>query len=459
MSLQLIFAARQSTPFEISIGSLTPLLIGLAIVALLIFIGKVPVTYNIRNLSVRWVSTVLTGLAFTMVIGTLTVMLAFVNGMYKLAEGSGQPGNVLIFSEGATDETFSNLGYGDVGKIELVNGVQLNANEQRMVSRETFLVVVQPVVVEVAGRPTRRFLQVRGVDDSQMAGSVHGMELVEPGEWISREGVTMLDDGSTTAIQAIIGEGVATTLGRDRLPEDRKKAQDPDVLVAGDLFSLGGRQWIVKGVFKSSGSTFDSEIWAKRDIVGPMFGKNTYTSLVLRTAGAPEAAKMQKYFEKDFKDAAVRAYQEKEYYSSLAQTTKQFLVAIIVITAIMSIGGICGVMNTMFAAVANRIRDIGVLRILGFSRMDVQMSFLLESLVLALIGGASGCLLGCLAHGSKASSIVSSGPGGGKFVVLELVVSGDVIAVGLTATLVMGLLGGILPSIRAMFVRPLESLR
>ncbi|ADB17629.1 protein of unknown function DUF214 [Pirellula staleyi DSM 6068] len=458
MPFDLLLAA-ETTPFEISLDSLEPLLVGVAIIVLLMVIGKVPVTYNIRNLSVRWVSTALTGLAFTMVIGTLTVMLAFVNGMVKLAEGSGQPGNVLIFSEGSTDETFSNLGFSDVGEIELVDGILRDEENKPMVSRETFLVVNQPVVVQQANRPARRFLQVRGVEDSRMAGRVHGMQLIAGGEWITREGVRTLADGKTNAIQAILGEGVATTLGRDRKPEDLAKAKDPTQLVAGDLFSLGGRDWIVMGVFKSSGSTFDSEIWAKRDIVGPMFGKNTYTSLVLRTAGAPEAQKLQKYFNEEYTRASVKAYQESEYYKSLAQTTKQFLYAIIVITAIMSIGGICGVMNTMFAAVANRMRDIGVLRILGYSRMDVQMSFLLESLVLALVGGASGCLMGCLAHGLKASSIVSSGPGGGKFVVLELVVSGDVIAVGLTATLVMGLLGGILPSIRAMFIRPLESLR
>jgi ABC-type antimicrobial peptide transport system permease subunit len=89
----------------------------------------------------------------------------------------------------------------------------------------------------------------------------------------------------------------------------------------------------------------------------------------------------------------------------------------------------------------------------------VQASFLLESLVLARVGGAAGCAAGSLAHGIKAASIVGGGQGGGKFVVLEMVVSGDIIAVGLALSLAMGLLGGFLPSIRATLVRPLESLR
>jgi len=117
------------------------------------------------------------------------------------------------------------------------------------------------------------------------------------------------------------------------------------------------------------------------------------------------------------------------------------------------------VMNTMFAAVSQRSKDIGVLRILGFSRLHVQASFLLESLVLSLVGGAAGCALGSLIHGTKAASIVGGNQGGGKFVVLEMIVSGDIIAVGLTLSLAMGLLGGFIPSIRAMLVRPLESLR
>src|SRR5262245_55269803 len=79
-----------------------------------LFMGRVPLGYNIRNLIVRWRVTLLTALAFTLVIGLLTVMMAFVNGMYRLTESSGQPGNVIVLSDGATDELFSNLGRKDV---------------------------------------------------------------------------------------------------------------------------------------------------------------------------------------------------------------------------------------------------------------------------------------------------------------------------------------------------------
>src|SRR5687768_12453208 len=111
--------AVESTPLSISPWSLLPLVIGLVIVAALAVLGKVPVRYNVRNLTVRWRTTLMTGLAFTLVIALNTVMLAFVNGMYRLTQGSGQPGNVMVLSEGATDEAFSNLGFSDIGDIEL----------------------------------------------------------------------------------------------------------------------------------------------------------------------------------------------------------------------------------------------------------------------------------------------------------------------------------------------------
>ena len=111
---------------------------------------------------------------------------------------------------------------------------------------------------------------------------------------------------------------------------------------------------------------------------------------------------------------------EKDYYSGLSETSKQFLYAIIFVTAVMAVGGVFGVMNTMFAAISHRIKDIGVLRILGYARWHILVSFLLESLVIALIGGLAGCAIGSLFNGLSANSMVGSGNGGGKTVVITL---------------------------------------
>jgi len=444
---------------RIAAWSLLPLGVGLLLIAMLALLGRVPLRYNLRNLQVRWLSSLLTVVAFTVVIALLTVMLAFVNGMYKLTKGSGQPGNVMVLSEGSTDEAFSNLGFSDTGDIELLPGIIRDEQNRPLVSRETYVVVNQPVRIRQPGRPRGRFTQVRGVDDAALSGAVHALELQPGGEWISQEGVRATGEGQSY-IQAVIGEGIARELGRDRPPEELAQAKNPERLDVGETFPLGGRTWIVVGVIRYSGATFDSEVWAKRDIVGKQFGKPSYTSLVLRTAGAAEALQLEQFLNKEYTKAAVQAYRETEYFAALAETTKQFLVSIIFVTLIMSIGGVCGVMNTMFAAVAQRSKDIGVLRILGYSRLDVQASFLLEALVLALAGGVAGCALGFQAHGWQAASVISRNePGSSKFVVLEMIVSGDIIAAGLATALIIGLIGGVLPSIWAMLTRPLESLR
>ena len=126
----------------------------------------------------------------------------------------------------------------------------------------------------------------------------------------------------------------------------------------------------------------------------------------------------------------------------------------------MAIGGIFGVMNTMFAAVAQRIKDIGVLRILGFKRWQVLVSFLLESLVIALAGGLLGFGFGSLCNGWTATSVISQRPGGGgKTVMLRLVVDAQVLMAGAIFTLVMGRLGGLIPALSATRLKILDTLR
>jgi len=301
-------------------------------------------------------------------------------------------------------------------------------------------------------------LQVRGVDDAPLAGRVHGMNLAD-GRWLSREGVTSGGEGKPDVLEAVIGMGMARELGSTRTAEELAKAPNRNRLDLGDFFTLGERKWMVVGVMAPTGSTFDSEIWAKRGIVAPMFGKNSYSSVVLRTANAAEAQKLKRYLNDDYAKS-VQAYVETEYFANMQETAKQFLIAIIIFAVVMSVGGLFGVMNTMFATVAQRSRDIGVLRMLGYSRSEVLASFLVESLCLAILGGGIGCLLaGFTANGWEFHSIIGSGQGGGKFVSLSMVVSGDIIATGMTVSLLIGALGGLLPAISAMLVKPLYSLR
>ena len=474
--LMLLYVLVVSVP--ISIG-----LLGILILQLLGILKRVPFQYNLRNLLVRWKTNSLTAVAFILVVALLTVMLAFVNGMYELTSKSGIAENVFVLADGATDELFSNLGYGDIKEIALQPGVARDENNEPLVSWELYCVASQPIlyrtcpkckeVVPVArfgrqleqhGSPPcpgsglkitdsrdRRLLQVRGIEDPLKTSIVHNMQL-KVGNWFSQSGVQTLSNSISAeqAIQAVIGDGLSRELG----PDAGKPA-----LEVGDTFDLGPRKWIVVGILNSSGTTYDSEIWAKFQLVGQQFGKPTYTTAVLRSTDVETARTLADYLKKEYKKPAVMAQLETAYFASLNTTNLQFLIGIVVVMLIMAIGSAFGVMNTMFAAIAQRTKDIGVLRILGYTRWQVLTSFFMEALLLAVVGGGIGILLGSLSHGLTATSNIASGPGGGKSVVIKLVVDQYVLLTGIAFSLFMGCVGGLIPALSAMRLKPLESLR
>jgi putative ABC transport system permease protein len=434
----------------------------LAVVLLLLLINRVPLSYTLRNLSVRWITTLLTVLAFIVVVGLMVVMLAFTTGMRRMTEDTGEPANVLVLSEGADDEVFSNVDPGVAAELERMPLVVAADAQRKMASRETYLIINQPIAHPRPGGPHGRFLQVRGAVDAALAARVHNIELHGKGKWFSQAGTQENPDKnakSQNLIQVVLGEGIARELAKDRTPEQAAAAGNKERLDDGDTFTLGWRQCIVTGVMKSSGSTYNSEIWGKQDVVAPLFGKSSVTSLVLRAADAAAAVKLRDDIKNNFKQASVVPRLEKDYYAALSETSKQFLYAIIFVTAVMAIGGMFGVMNTMFAAISHRIKDIGVLRILGYARWQILVSFLLESLVIALIGGLVGCAIGSLFNGLSANSMVGSGNGGGKTVALNLVVDANIWAAGMFLAVLMGAIGGLIPAISAVRLRLLDALR
>ncbi len=442
--------------FPVAVGGLVAAVTGLQLAGVL---PMVPLRYNFRNLVVRWRTTLLTGLAFTLVVGLMTVMLAFVNGMYALTRGSAIPGNVIILADGATDEVFSDLGYGDIGTLankDYVRKATVRRGGQDeavpLVSWELYQVISQEIPNATPGGRMRRFVQVRGVEDPVVSGMIHELALHDGGAWFDEvAGVqAVAGRGNEQYVQGVLGEGLARELGHDV----GKPALGP-----GDTFELGPRKWVVVGVMKSGGKTFDSEVWAKRKVVGEMLRKDTRSTAVIRVADGLAAAKVAEDITAGFKSPAVRARTEADYFETLNSTNEQFLYAIMGVALFMAVGGVFGVMNTMFAAIAQRTRDIGVLRILGFGRWQILVSFFLESLLLAFIGGLIGCALGSLANGWSATSQLSSGAGGGRSVVLKLVVDGRLLATGLGFSLVMGCIGGLLPALSAVRLRVLDSLR
>ncbi len=454
----------------------------------LLAVGKVPLAYNLRNVRVRWKTNAMTAFAFTCVIGLMVFLLAFVNGMNNLTENSGVPGNVFVLSDGSTDEVLSNLGYGDLDNVERVvvtldaknkplaepvrvATVERDGRPKFLASRETYYNINQLIPLragewdahlathpEDRGQPPRqlrrRFVQVRSVEDPEVSAAVHNVDLYPGGRWFSASGV----DGQSR-IECVLGEGVAGVLGED---QGKKRLQPGDEFVLGDEKTM---RWVVTGVMRSEGKTFGSEVWVRRfNRITKPFGKENYTTLVLRTEqDTIEASRaMAHHLGARYTQQKLKAFAEPDYFAELTKTNNFFLTAVVIVAVVMAIGGVFGMMTTMFASIAQRIRDIGVLRLLGFKRWQVTISFLIESLTIAAIGGAVGCFVAWFfADGKSSVSTLSGGGGGpgGKSFALTIDVDAQVMALGMTFTLVMGRLGGLVPAMSAMRMKILDSLR
>ncbi len=406
----------------------------------------IPLKYNARNLIVRWWTTALTAVGFTLVVALLVVMLAFVEGLKDLASHAGHPGNVILLRDGANDELFSDINVADVHQslqgLWSVNDELVRDNDIPLVSFEVYSIATQETPPGYpGGRPTYRFLQIRGIEDPDISGRVHMLRLKTGGRWFNRNGT-----------ECVMGEGIAKTLG----------------LGLGDSFQPRPGlppTWRVVGIMDTAGSPFDSEIWSKREEVGKYFGKDNeqtkqsfYTSIVVRTPDYPTAKRNAELF-RNLSEIKINAMPEKDYYDKLSESIMTFQFSAIFIAIVMAVGGMFGLMNTMFAAVAQRVKDIGVLRILGYPRRSILLSFLLESLLIACIGGLLGLLIGSIVDGIQQTGQLSSGQGGGKTVVFKMIVNASVIKTATQFTVGMGLLGGFLPALSAMRLKPLDAVR
>jgi putative ABC transport system permease protein len=433
----------------------------LALAQAVLPVAKVPFRYNLRNLQARWKTTVVTALAFTLVVGLVATMLAFVRGMDRLTESSGRPGNVVILSDGAVDETFSNLPNASIEELpsDMQAAVERGPDGKFLATKEVYVVAVYTIPTKTDGPPKRRFVQMRGLDDIPNAAVVHSIEL-DKGEWLSPSGVHEVNvrkEGrayQTTAKEVILGNGIARTFGTD---------VGKATLVPGDVVQIGPVDWYVAGIMKENNSSYGSEIWALDTHVQGTFGRGlgSYSSFVARTKTESVAVKAAKELRENHSGLrSYNAYTEQEYFARLANTSAGFSAAIMVIAVALTIGGVLGVMNTMFAAISQRTKDIGVLRLLGFKRFQILCSFLLESLVIAAVGGLAGLAASyLLADGLTVNSIVGGQGGGGKSVVLRMTVDLSVLLSAGILTFLMGAVGGFIPSVSAMRLKPLESLR
>jgi len=230
---------------------------------------------------------------------------------------------------------------------------------------------------------------------------------------------------------------------------DGRALLSPELVVEGMAigrsFTLQRRDWMIVGVFDAGGSGFESEIWGDVDVIGPAFNRGGYHSVTLRMRDPSTISALNSELEHNPR-MQVQAVQERKYYEDQSGVVSGQLLGLAVFVAIvMGIGAAFGAMNTMYALVAARTREIGTLRALGFSKVSILTAFVVESTFLAIVGGALGCLIALPANG------MISAAGGANFAEIEFAfrLSGTSLVVAMVLAVLMGVAGGLLPAFRA----------
>ncbi len=381
----------------------------------------VPLSYSYRNLRVRWKTTLMTASAFTLVVAALVVMLAFVRGVEEACTASGEPENVLLLAKGDNDEVMSRLDHVVVSQVENTRGVARDAANKPLASRELFMVLQHQD--ERTG--AYRFLQLRGV--LPVALQVHTVVHVTSGKAFR-----------PNQSEVMIGKAVQRETG----------------FQVGDLLEVGRKRWRISGVFEAKGSALESEVWTDLSELASQFRREgSFSSVVLRAPSAEVAAELSERLAHS-RSVRVEAMTETTYYQKQAEGAGVMRWAAWVIAWFMGVGAMFGVMNTMFAAIVQRTKDIAVLRIMGFEAGHILLSFLLEATLIAVLGGGLGLALGYGANGFTQSTVI-----GARQIDFSFRIDAGIIGFAGVATVVMGILGGGLPALSAMRIKPLEALR
>lgn len=318
----------------------------------------IPLSYIARNLWVRRVTTLLTAGGMALVVFVFATVLMMSEGIRATLVATGQPDNVLVLRKGAGAEINSAISRDQAGIIESLPGIATNGSGERLVSREP--VVLNNLPKRSNGKPSN--VTVRGT-------SALGLEL-RPQVKITQG--RMFRPGSS---EIITGKSIANGFRGTDLGETLHFAQ---------------RDWVVVGVFDSGKTGFDSEIWGDAEQMMAAFRRNAYSTMVFRLADAGAFEKVKNLIDTDQR-LQVEAKPEIQFYAEQSESLATFIRILgLSLSIIFSIGAVVGAMITMFAAVAQRVGEIGTLRALGFRRSAVLAAFLLESLLLSLVGGCMG---------------------------------------------------------------------
>ncbi|HEV3220631.1 MAG TPA: ABC transporter permease [Candidatus Acidoferrales bacterium] len=383
----------------------------------------IPVIYNLRSVRVRWTSSVVAVVGIAGTVGVFVAILAIAIGFRSTLVSSGSPSNALILRAGSNTEMVGAVSLDQVHIIEGEPGIVRDAKGP----------VVSPEVVVIAPFPlistgTDANVQVRGV--SARALDVRDSVHVLPG-------------------------GRFFTPGLDELVVGKNAVRTYAGLNLGSTVQMAGINWKVVGIFDAGGSSFDSEVWCDATLLDQAYNRapNVFQSVTVRLPSASDFPKFKDSLTSD-PQLTVSVDREIDYYSKQSQGLTDFIVVIGTgIALVMGVGAIVGALNTMYSAVSERSREIATMRALGFGAGSVVISFMIESLLIAAIGGVVGCLAVLPLNGLTTSTLnfqtFSS-------IAFAFRVTPVLLAGGMIFALLMGLVGGTPPAFRAAR-RPITS--
>jgi putative ABC transport system permease protein len=373
-----------------------------------------PLYYNVRNVRVRWQVTLLAVGGIALVVAVFAVLMAMSEGFKTALKSTGRTDNAIIVQPGSASELTSGVPLEHRNVIMVDDRVARGADGQPLASWELVIVVSLPKATD--GSPTNVTFRA-----------------VPPRAFEVRGGIRVV-------------EGRSFTPGMDEVIVGRKLTERMQGLRLGGTVKYQHKQLPIVGVFESQGGAFESEIWGDFDTFGAIFQRGSGSnSLVVRMKDPAAIPELDRWI-KSQPQMQLQAVEERKYYEEQAGPLAAILRTLASAVAfIMGVGAVFGAMNTMYAIVAARTREIGTLRALGFSRRSILASFLIESVILALVGGAVGCLLAFPMNG------FSTGTGQTQSfseIAFAFRITSGIVLTGMTFAAVMGVVGGLLPAFR-----------
>jgi putative ABC transport system permease protein len=384
----------------------------------------IPISYNIRNLKLRKGLTIMTALGIALTVTTAIFLMALLAGLQRAFVSSGNPRNVLVLRKGSEAELQSGFDHTLFATLTTLPGIGKDIHGQPMVSGELVVVIVLPRK-DGTGEVN---VTVRGMmpDGLELRPSV---KLAE-GRWFQ-----------TGQREVVVSQSIRNRFSRAKI---------------GDTMEFGKGSWKVVGVFDAGGSAYESEVWGDVNQMAADFDRTEGYSSAYLSATDPVAADALKNRVSDDQRLKLEGVLETEYYAKQTRSGGPIKIIGIVVAVIMAIGSSFAAMNTMYAAVAYRGREIATLRVLGFSRPSILTSFVLESLMLSLLGALAGILLMLPFNGMQTgtSNAVTFSE-----VVFSLQITPLVAAAAVGFALIMGLVGGFAPAWHAARQNILTALR